>query len=95
MEAGLIIGGSNPVSVDCVAAKLMGFDHHKIPSLARAFGVGSFPLADFNYDDIAISSRSIESYNGRLVSLPADSCFHFEPHFGWKGHIELDPSGVA
>ena len=28
------------------------------------------------------------TWNGRLPEIPGDSTFHFEPYFGWKGHIE-------
>ena len=39
LPARLIIGGGRPVSVDCVAARLMGFDYRKIPALDRAFKI--------------------------------------------------------
>lgn len=33
VETGLLIAGTNPVAVDCVCAKLMGFDYQKIPMI--------------------------------------------------------------
>jgi len=75
--------------VDCVAAKLMGFDYSKIPSLRNAFRIKQFPLTNLNYDDIKIVSRSIPQYNHVLKDIPKAECFCFKPHFGWTGNIEL------
>ena len=86
----VIIGGSNPVSVDCVAAKLMGFDYSKIPSLANAFKIEQLPLVNFSYDEIKVSSKTIAHYNNSLIDILKEQCFCFKAHFGWTGHIEMD-----
>ncbi len=85
----VIIGGGNPVSVDCVAAKIMGFDYLKIPTLREAFEVKHFPLVNFSYDDIKVLSESISHFNRFLNQIPKEKCFAFKPHFGWTGHIEM------
>ena len=30
-------------------------------------------------------------WNALLPDIPNHTTLHFEPHFGWKGHIELMP----
>ena len=85
--AGLILAGSNPVAVDLVCARIMGFDYAKIPMLKRAFDSSSLPLIDFAHDDVRIHSNE-RAFDGRLADLQG-SLLGFRPHFGWRGHIEL------
>jgi uncharacterized protein (DUF362 family) len=85
--AGLIIAGLNPVAVDLVCARLMGFDWEKIPMLRRALDEHRFPLARFAAGDVDCQSN-LPSFD-RLLSAFEGSCLAFEPHFGWKGHIEF------
>jgi hypothetical protein len=88
LNSKIIIGGSNPVSVDCVAAKLMEFDYLKMPSIANAFKIKKLPIVDFSYGEIEVFSKTISHYNALLFEIPREKCFHFKPHFGWIGHIE-------
>ena len=87
---GVMIGGYNPVAVDCVSTRLMGFDIGKIPILSGAFEIRDYPLADFSVEDIQVISKD-PRFNKPLLEISPGDTFHFEPHFGWKGHIELEP----
>lgn len=89
VEAGTLIAGTNPVAVDCVGARLMGFDPQKIAMLREAFADSPLPLADFRYEDIRVVSGH-PGWNRKLSDVPPDDCFSFRPHFGWAGHIEWD-----
>jgi uncharacterized protein (DUF362 family) len=42
LAAGLILAGTNPLSVDCVAARIMGFDYSRIPSVVNGFQTRHF-----------------------------------------------------
>jgi len=88
-EAGLLVAGFNPVAVDCVVTRLMSFDPMKLAMLREAFEPSDLPLAPFAYSDITIHSNK-EEWKGRLVDLKQNVCYHFRPHFGWRGHIEYD-----
>jgi hypothetical protein len=88
-DTGVVITGFNAVAVDCVAATLMGFDPMKIPLLARAFDEHDLPLAGFGLCDIRVSSN-VHSWDCLLSEVRPASCFAFEPHFGWKGTMELE-----
>jgi len=87
IEAGMIIVGYNPVSVDYVSALLMGFDPDKIPTIWNSFLIRRYKIADFQSNEIMVK------YNGRLIATDqlSDELIHsFKPHFGWKGHIEKE-----
>jgi uncharacterized protein (DUF362 family) len=86
---GLIVAGVNPVAVDMVCARLMGFDYLRLPVLGRALDEHTLPLVDFTNDDIVCHSDS-ERFNRPLSDFEG-ACFAFRPHFGWKGHVEIDP----
>ncbi len=90
-DTGLIILGTDPVSVDCVCAKLMGFDWEKIPILRHAFVVKSYPFFKNKYDSIRVES-SIEKYNKSLSEIRDQDTFFFQPSVGWIGNIE---SGIS
>ncbi|NLU21896.1 MAG: DUF362 domain-containing protein [Phycisphaerae bacterium] len=89
--AGVILAGFNPVAVDLVAARLMGFDYQKIPLLRCALENHPLTLADFSAQDVEVVSNH-EGYHGSLGGI--DGSLGFQPHFGWKGHIELETRGV-
>jgi uncharacterized protein (DUF362 family) len=86
-QAGVLIAGSNCVTVDCVSARLMGFDPMKIPKLGHAFDPDGLPLVDVPYSEINVRSN-VSEWDTRLVDLPQSSCFRFRPHFGWRYAIE-------
>lgn len=88
IKPGIIIAGESSVAVDCVAAKLMGFDWQKVPMLREAFRIKELPLVDFDYDDIEVVSDD-RRFNGPLHSLKHESVWRFKPHFGWANNVEL------
>lgn len=89
IECGVVIGGSDPVAVDTVSARLMGFDWRKIPVLREAWGLSSLPITDLEPDQIVVhADRS--GWGGPFSQFEQGNYFSFEPHFGWRGHIEWD-----
>lgn len=96
VHSGIVVFGTDPASVDAACAVLMGFDPEKIPIIRQAFRCEHFPLADGDWRDVRLVSNKPE-WNGLLPDIPYEATFHFEPHFGWKGHIERTPTrrGVA
>jgi uncharacterized protein (DUF362 family) len=88
---GLLFGGINPVAVDAVGARLMGFNPYKIPSIYGALKQGTFPIWDLQYDlgDIIVHSIGIEDFNGILRDIKHKG-FEFLAPLGWRGHIEYE-----
>ncbi len=87
---GVIVAGHNPVAVDLVCARWMGFDWRRVPLLRRGVESHALPLIRCDVGDVVCIS-----------SDPATSCAlpdlnplseAFRPHFGWEGHIEIEPT---
>jgi uncharacterized protein (DUF362 family) len=86
-SAGVVLAGVNPLAVDLVSARLMGFDYRLLPLLSRGLAVHPLPLATFAYDDVVCACNDT-SLQGRLTKTERLN-LHFRPHFGWQGHVEL------
>jgi len=86
---GLVIAGTSPVLVDVVCARLMGFDYQKIPLIAEALSGDRWQFAPCSFEEIEVVSnrRGIDS---AMLTDTKRVPFQFAPHFGWKGHIELE-----
>ncbi len=91
MTAGVVLFGVHPPSVDAVCAYLMGFDPEKIPIVSRAFQCPELPLSDHDWRDIEVRSN-YSTWNSPVIEISPEETFHFQPHFGWKGHIERSPA---
>lgn len=87
-KCNIYISGSDPVAVDAVATTMMGFDWKKIPVIREAFNLKELPISTCKPSEIIIESDMPE-WNGTLENLQKQKHFDFEPHFGWKNHIEL------
>jgi len=81
----LIIAGTHPLAVDCVAATLMGFDWQKLRLLKNGFTMRGLNFAPFQPGDIEVISNK-PAWSGRLDAM--GETFQFRPHFGWEGAIE-------
>ena len=87
---GLVLGGTDPLRVDVVAARIMGFDWRKLKVCAEA--VGNLKVTEVTSEEDlwaqTIKSNRLE-WNEKSFADFAENIFHtFEPHFGWKGQIE-------
>jgi uncharacterized protein (DUF362 family) len=87
VSAGVVLFGVHPPSVDAACAYLMGFDPERIPIVSRAFACRAFPFSQHSWSEIVLRSNDA-AWDRHLIDIPAADTFHFEPHFGWKGHIE-------
>ena len=88
-ECGVYISGDDPALTDVVGATLMGFDWKKIPVIRECFNQKEMPITTLKPSDINVIS-DIPEWNGDINHLQQAKHFDFIPHFGWKGHIELD-----
>ncbi len=86
---GMVVGGMNPVAVDLACARLMGFDHLRMPLLRRALVRDGLPaLMMCDYEDIRCRSNALE-FNRALHEF-RQTLGVFRPSFGWLGHIERE-----
>lgn len=86
---GLLMAGYNAAAMDAVGATLMGFDINKIPIVMRSMETRNqkSPLFEGIPEDIEIIDNG---NNYTLSDMPKYRNLNFEPHPGWKGHVELD-----
>jgi len=89
---GVVLAGTHPVAVDCVAAALMGFDWQKLRLLKNSFQMRELNFVPFRADEIEVISNK-SAWVGRLRAM--ESTFHFRPHFGWVGAIETDVTALT
>lgn len=89
---GVVIAGTHPTSVDCVAARVMGFDWRRLPMLKNCFTLREKNFVPFQYDEIEVASNR-EEWTGKLRQMPA--VVQFRPHFGWVGAIESEAAPEA
>jgi uncharacterized protein (DUF362 family) len=82
---GVIVAGTHPAAVDCVAATLMGFEWRKIGLLNNSFQVRELNFTPFEPDDVDVISDN-PAWCGKMEQIEAG--FQFRPHFGWVGAIE-------
>lgn len=87
---GAVIAGTDPVAVDLVAVRLMGFDERKLEKLRG-------PMEDAGPRITAVRSAADVRVGelGRGASRPVDRALEeigwertFVPHAGWVGHVE-------
>lgn len=89
VNSGIIIAGFDPVAVDAVCAKLMGFDYKKIKIIFKAFEQTNLPITSLRYNEIECVSNN-GRWNKKLSDIEYADVFHFNPPLGWRGHIELE-----
>jgi len=87
---GMVLAGTNPVAVDLVCARLMDFDYKRLPVLYKAITKHSLSICESKYNGIICKSDDPQ-FDRPLVDFDGVS-LAFEPHFGWKGHVEIDYS---
>ena len=76
--------GPNPVAVDLVCAKMIGFDYKKIPTLMRALNSKKYELFGEDLQELVIESESTISFD----EIHNQFCFDLKPTASWRGHIE-------
>jgi len=84
VEAGVVLAASDPFKMDMAMARLMGFDHHKIPQLQHHQEFADPEWGNFNPEELLIEETG-RVYRG-LSKLPVIR--QFLPAPGWAGHIE-------
>jgi hypothetical protein len=91
--AGIVLAGMNPVAVDLVCARLMGFDYKRLPMLCEATAKHLLPISLFEYDEVICRSGD-PLFDHLLVDL-GRAGLDFKPHFGWQKHVELVPHFIS
>jgi len=87
---GAVLAACDPVAVDLVALRLMGFDEARIPKIGEAMSdEGPRVTAVHRPEDVRVGEVSAETFEVRprgLDEIETDGAF--QPHVGWRGAIE-------
>jgi hypothetical protein len=86
-ECGVLIAGFNPLPVDLVATRLMGFDYQKIPLLDNALHMSAPRLWNGTPEAIEVKSN-VADYT-KLLSTKSSRYLNLKPSAGWINHIEI------
>jgi hypothetical protein len=85
-KAGVVICGLNPLAVDVVGARLMGFDWKRVRYVTNLFANRHFDFYLRGAKSIKVASNKPEFES----MFDTDSrLLQFTPHPGWRGHLEL------
>ncbi len=87
---GAVIAGTDPLAVDLVAVRLMGFDEARLPKLREAMrDEGPRVTAVRDARDVIVHEAHTTSFAAPPRSLAEIRCARpFRPHAGWIGHVE-------
>ena len=85
-HCGLLVAGRDPVAVDFVCSKIMGFDYLKIPQFKYALKERKCRILQENLEDIEFAVDKCKSIHD-VYTIYGDN---FEPSKGWVGHIERE-----
>ena len=92
---GIVAAGTDPVAIDLVAVRLMGFDEQLIPKLREPMrDSGARITAVRTPNDVVVGEIRVGSSQDPVVEdreLDQIECKkRFIPHPGWCGHIERE-----
>lgn len=83
--AGFLAGGWNPVLVDTVCSKMVGFDYKKMPTFRKAL---ENKVLGFDEHDLINSSIIFNTQKMHFAEVPV--VINYNPSRGWKNHIEIE-----
>jgi hypothetical protein len=84
----VLIAGQNPLAVDLVAARLMGFDPQKLKIYSHALTDEQHNFGVRSTDDIEVVTTRDDWKN--CTSDLSSRFLSFRPHPGWVNQIEVD-----
>ena len=87
---GAVLAALDPVALDLVAIRLMGFDERKIPMVWEAMRDGGLRVTAVRRpEDVELCAVSADTFEARAETLDACRAAQaFEAHSGWRGHVE-------
>lgn len=87
---GVVLAATDPLALDLVAVRLMGFDLEKLPKLHEAMRDEGPRLTGVRHEtDVLVAEVDAGSFATTEGTLDALATAHpFVPHFGWRGHVE-------
>jgi uncharacterized protein (DUF362 family) len=79
VPVGVIFAGKDPVAVDTVAAKMMGFDVNKLKTIKKAGKLEKYAIGRCDKKKIKVLLEDEKLWD----------VMHFRPPVGWVGYVEI------
>lgn len=91
---GAVLAAMDPLAIDLLAVRLMGFDFMKLPKLREAMADTGPRLSSVRSEsDVEVVEVDASDWALRRRPIAAVACPRpFTPHSGWRGHIEESSS---
>jgi uncharacterized protein (DUF362 family) len=90
VPVGAILAATDPVALDLVALRLMGFDEQNIPKVYEPMNDQRLRITSVSDpQDVVVHEVDATSHDVQCLPLSEIRCEHrFLAHPGWIGHIE-------
>ncbi len=85
-KCGVLVAGYNPVDVDIVCSRIMGFDYEKMATFRHSMNGNKYKVFSGRLEDIEVVPGPCRDIDG----VYAEYNCHFTPPKGWAGHIEYE-----
>ena len=87
---GVVIAATDPIALDLVALRLMGFDEGNLPKISRPIGDSDLRITEVrSLKDVAVFEVQADNYQRQQRRLDEIECERvFRAHPGWTGHSE-------
>ena len=87
---GSVIAATDPIALDLVALRLMGFDEQNVPKICEAMTDPELRITRVSQpEDVVVCEVDARSHDVQRRPLNEIRCEHaFLAHPGWLGHIE-------
>jgi uncharacterized protein (DUF362 family) len=91
---GAVVAGEDPVAIDLTALALMGFDWQRVAKVREAMRDGGPRITAVREPaDVRVFETPAEPVAPRELALAEIRCDKpFQPHPGWRGHLESERS---
>jgi uncharacterized protein (DUF362 family) len=83
----LLFAGRNAAAVDTVGARILGYNHDRIPIVREAFGRFHRPLTDFTVDQVQVLG-DLTSSQLRYCHAARDTGGEITYPAGWLGAVD-------
>jgi len=94
LPLGVVLAATDPIALDLVALRLMGFDEDKLPKVSQPIGDSELRITEVRSpEDVAVFEVQAESNEAQQRRLDEIGCERvFLAHPGWTGHAERKAS---
>ncbi len=91
---GVVVASLDPIALDLVVLRLMGFDYARLPKVFEAMAdAGPRITAVREEQDVRVSETNSKSFERSERSIDEIICdAPFQSHPGWMGHVERNAS---